>query len=206
MKSLITPRRNPSPAASNQAGQESDVVDMSEDLAHLVKACQAGDSNAQRQLFDACHQQILRLVMRMVGRQDASDLVQQTFLQMYRTIHQFSGRSRFDTWLYRLAVNECLQFLRRAKRAQFETLVHELADGSASQSLRTEDHELLEVALDRIDDELRCIFVLREIEGLKYCEIAEVMGIVEGTVASRLNRAREQLRQHLVELGWDCQE
>ena len=206
MTSLTSSRRNLGASASNPTGGDALVTTLPEDLSQLVTACQSGESRAQRQIFDACQPRITRLVLRMVGRQDAPDLVQQTFLQMHRTIQQFSGHSRFETWLYRLAVNECLQFLRRTKRIRCEVLAHDPPDRSASESLHAQEHELLEVAMGRLDDELRGIFVLREIEGLTYREIAEAMGIAEGTVASRLSRARNQIRQHLVELGWDCSE
>ncbi len=79
---------------------------MPESLAQIVTACRNGDRGAQRELYDRCIPKIFRLIVRMVGIQEADDLVQQIFLQTYRTIQQFSDRSGFETWLYRLAPNQ----------------------------------------------------------------------------------------------------
>jgi RNA polymerase sigma-70 factor (ECF subfamily) len=176
---------------------------MGKTLSQIVMACQQGDRDAQRQLYEQCCEKVFRLVNRMVGSQDAPDLTQQVFLQTFHTIGQFSGHSRFETWLYRLAVNECLQFLRQAKRKSCEGLAYEPTDHSPSHARSIQNQELLERALQRIGPELRCIFLLREVEGLAYGDIAKALGIPDGTVGSRLNRARAELREHLIEFGWD---
>jgi RNA polymerase sigma-70 factor (ECF subfamily) len=176
---------------------------MGNTLSQIVTACQQGDRNAQRQLYEQCCERVFRLVSRMVGFQEAPDLVQQVFLQTFRTIGQFSGHSRFETWLYRLAVNECLQFLRQAKRRPCEGLAHEPADHSPSHARQVQHRELLERGLQRLDPDLRCIFLLREVEGLAYREIAKALGIPDGTVGSRLNHARAELKERLIELGWE---
>ena len=103
--------------------------------------------------------------------------------------------------MYRLAVNESLQHLRRNRR-KYRTLDWEPLDES-QQPDGGEKKELLELALARIDPELRSIFLLREIEGLSYGDIAEALQIREGTVGSRLNRARRELKQHLSDLGFE---
>ncbi len=113
-----------------------------------------------------------------------------------------SGRSRIETWLYRLAVNESLQHLRRNRRWQHQALDREPIDTS-QRIENVEGKEQLELALTRIDPELRSIFLLREVDGLSYHDIAEALQIPEGTVGSRLNRARRELKQHLLELGFE---
>ncbi len=138
----------------------------------------------------------------MVGEQDAAEIVQAVFLQLFRKIGQFDRRSSFETWLYRLTVNESLQHLRRCQRWQFQTMEWEPMDTSPD-GKSVEQRELLELALARLDPELRAIFLLRESEELSYREIAESMQIPEGTVGSRLNRARRELQQHLNQLGYD---
>ena len=168
----------------------------------IVAGCQRGDRDAQRQLYEFHHQQVYRLSVRMVGRQEADDVTQQVFLQVLRKIGQFSGQSRLETWLYRVAVNECLQHLRRNGRHRVNPLLHDPTDRSASSTQQSEDVELLERSMQRLDPDLRTIFVLREVEQMSYHEIASTLDISEGTVASRLNRARRLLRQYLVELGW----
>jgi RNA polymerase sigma-70 factor (ECF subfamily) len=139
----------------------------------------------------------------MVGVQDANDLTQQVFLRVYQTIQQFTGRSGFETWLYRVAANECLQFLRYAKRRSHCTLEYELASRSAEISREIQTREIMQAALLRLEPDLRAIFLLREVEGLGYAELATALEISEGTVASRLNRARSKLKEHLLDLGWE---
>lgn len=172
-------------------------------LATTVAACQRGDQVAQRRLYDASHQNVYRLMVRMVGLQDASDLTQQVFLQVFRKIGQYTGRAQFGTWIYRVAINEALQYLRRTKRTRLRILEQEPMDRSPDSYKNVGDKELLERALGRLDPELRSAFLLREVEGLSYKEIAEALQIPEGTVGSRLNRARRELKQHLIELGWE---
>ena len=168
----------------------------------LVARCQQSDREAQRQFYELHHRQIFRLTVRMVGRQDADDVTQQVFLTALRKIGTFSGRSRLSTWLYRVAVNECLQHLRRRRRHHAASLEDDTIDTAAPSSSRSEDTELLEGALARLDADLRTTFLLREVEQLSYREIAAATQISEGTVASRLNRARRLLCQHLRALGW----
>lgn len=146
---------------------------------------------------------MFRLVFRLVGRDDAADVLQHVFLQVFRNIRQFAGDSRFETWLFRIAVNECLQFRRREARKSFVPLEHDPSDPSANPEGLVDQRDLLETALARLEPELRTIFLLRETEHLAYAEIAETLGIAEGTVASRLNRARRNLQKILAELGWE---
>lgn len=195
-KTLIT--------ASNSNGEASKLTEVQDTVSEIVTAAQRGDRNAQRELYELSYQNIFRLMVRMVGLQDANDLTQQVFLQAFRKINQFSGRSQFSTWLYRLAVNESLQHLRRSNRSQFQDLEHDPMDSSPGQAEHIEQQDILERALARLEPELRSTFLLREVENLTYGEIAIALKIPEGTVGSRLNRARRELRKHLVELGWEA--
>lgn len=195
------PRRNTQLAASNVGREEKGPADGGS-LAVVVMACQNGDRAAPRQLYDSCHQIVFRLVVRMVGLQEAADVTQQVFLQAFRSINQFNGQSRFETWLYRLAVNESLQHLRRNRRCRYHALDWEPMD-ETHHGDNAEQKELLEHSLARIDPELRSIFLLREVEGLSYRDIAAALQIPEGTVGSRLNRARRELKQHLSDLGFE---
>jgi RNA polymerase sigma-70 factor (ECF subfamily) len=171
-------------------------------LAEVVQLCQSGRRSAQQELYEACHQDVYGLMVRMVGRQDAADLTQQVFMQVFRKIEQFQGQSKFQTWLYRLAVNESLQHLRKNKRKQ-QVLSHDPIDNRPSSTRHRDAKDVLDAALDRLEPLLRSIFLLKESRGLSYREIAEATDIPEGTVGSRLNRARRQLREHLIELGWE---
>jgi len=169
----------------------------------IVEASRQGNRHAQQQLYEEFKDKVLRLVVHMVGQQDAPDLVQQIFLQMFHKVGQYTGRAQFGTWLYRLAINECLQFRRRTRNSTCCALPHETIDESTSWSLQSENQELLGRALKGIDEGLRAIFLLREVEELSYSEIASVLQISAGTVGSRLNRARSRLREELIELGWE---
>jgi len=142
-------------------------------------------------------------MVRIIGIQDAGDITQEVFLHVFRKIDQYAGHSKFETWLYRVASNHALQHLRKHKRRNFQPLKHEPMSQEKPQSIRDEQKEMLEFALSRVDPVLRSIFMLREIEGLSYRDIAEAMDIPEGTVGSRLNRARRELQKHLAVLGWE---
>lgn len=171
--------------------------------AKLIAACQGGDPCAQKQLFDETRDKVFRLMVRMVGAQDAGDVTQLVYLQVFRKISQFAGRSQLSTWIYRLAVNEALQHLRRSRRAKLKPLDYEPIDDHTPSPERTSElAEVLEAAIAELDAESRSIFLLREVEELSYNAIAEVLEIPEGTVGSRLNRARRELRQHLTQHGW----
>jgi len=198
----VSSRRTEPPAASNQGVGGLAWADMQE-AAEIVEACQKGDPVAQHRLYEASNQNVYRLMVRMVGVQDAADVTQQVFLQAFRKIGQFSGRSQIGTWIYRVAVNDALQYLRKSKRSQVHTLEQEPIDGSPNRHENVDDKEILEQALGLLDLGLRSAFLLREVEGLSYSEIADALEIPEGTVGSRLNRARRELKQHLVELGWE---
>jgi RNA polymerase sigma-70 factor (ECF subfamily) len=162
----------------------------------LVQACQLGDRDAQRRLYEKYGEKIFRLMVRMAGTQDAADLAQQVFLQVYRKIHQFSGKSKFGTWLYRVAVNEALQHRRRCQSRQSQSL-HFDPVSEANDSDAVEKRESLEYALATIEPELRTVFLLREVEQLSYAQLAEVLDVPAGTIASRLNRARRELKASL---------
>lgn len=174
-----------------------------EPIDDLVAASRRGSREAQQRLYECCHQRVYRLLVRMVGRSDADDLLQQVFLQVFRTLKQFSGQSRFETWLYRVSVNESLQHLRKQRRRRWVSLESDFMDRQPDQERDLDHKELMERALARLDPELRSLFLLREVETKSYAEIAAAVQLPEGTVASRLSRARQLLKQHLVEMGWE---
>lgn len=166
----------------------------------VITRCQRGDTDAQRQVYESCHQKVHRLMVRMVGIDEAADLTQCVFLQVFRTIGQFAGHAKLETWVHRVAANEALQHLRRNRQRKPAPLEWEPVDPHADTRQRLEQRELLNHSLQRLDPELRCIFLLREVDELSYREIAKTLGIPAGTVGSRLNRARSDLRHHLREL------
>jgi RNA polymerase sigma-70 factor (ECF subfamily) len=197
----VLARRNSDAAASKGMESEETRADTTVDIAQIVAGCQQNDRNAQRQLYERYQQRVYRLMVRMAGTDDAADLTQRAFLHVFGTIGQFAGHARFDTWLYRVATNEALQHLRRRRRHPTASLAEDPRDRRTDRTQTIELRELLDQALQRVDAQLRSLFLLREVEELSYQEIAEVLGIPEGTVGSRLNRVRSELRQHLIALG-----
>lgn len=169
----------------------------------LVDASISGDRCAMQRIYEQCSDRVYALMVSMVGRQDADDLTQHVFLTMFHKLDQFNGQSKLETWLYRLATNEALQHLRRNKRRSTAPLVSEPATDDPDEIGATEEAQLLETAMTRLEPELRAILLLKEQQGLSYREIAETVGIPEGTVGSRLNRARKELRDKLTKLGWE---
>ena len=168
-----------------------------------VQAAVRGDRDAYREIYQATSERVYRLMTRMVGRQEADDLTQQVFLQAFRKIGQFNGQSKFKTWLYRLATNEALQSLRRSKRRAAQELLNEPTIVFDDPVEAAEEIRLVQDALGQLTPELRTIISLKEDSGLSYQEIAEAIGVPEGTVGSRLNRARRELRAILERNGFE---
>lgn len=164
----------------------------------LLEACLRGERGAQQRLYLQHCDRVYRLMFRMVGESNADDLTQHVFVNLFQKLGKFHGRSSFSTWLYRLASNEALQFLRRRpQREPEQSLLFEPLDYRAREATDADQRELLDYALSQLEPELRAIFLLRAIEELSYFEIAMALDIAEGTVASRLNRARRYLRKSI---------
>ena len=168
------------------------------DERQLVEGCRRGDREAQRTLYVQTSPQIYNLIFRMTGhREDAFDLTQETYIRAFAKVGQFDGRSSLSTWLYRIAVNEVHQFLRKA--ASERTTIQELRDRADQPSSPRGDVGLdVDRALAALPPVDRMILILRYEHGLDYRAIAEACDIAIGTVASRLNRARARVREWLV--------
>jgi len=164
----------------------------------LVEGCRRQDRSAQRQLYDLTSEKIHRLMLRMTrNAEDAFDLTQDAYVRVFTQIEQFDGRSSVATWIYRIAVNQALQFLRRARTGR-EKL--DILRQTASASFDDQRHVTqLDVrsALAGLDPDEQAILLLRYHEGHSYQEIADILGCAEGTVASRLNRAKQKLKDGL---------
>ncbi len=164
----------------------------------LIQRCRLADPDAQRELYDQTAARIYRVLLRMTrDPQTAFDLAQDTYLKAFAAIDSFDGHAAIATWLYRIAVNEALQHLRRRRVA---TLGPALATDLPDPRHDGQQAELrldLEDALAALEPEDRAILLLRYQEGLDYRTIADVTGVAVGTVGSRLNRARSRLREHL---------
>lgn len=161
----------------------------------LIEGCRSGDREAQRALYERTSERIYGILLRLTASpDDAFDLAQETYLKGFTQIEQFDGRSSIATWLYRIAVNEALQFLRRAKTMRAKLQELGMQQPSAGRSDEAGLRLDIAAALEAVPDSDRAMLLLRYQEGLDYRAIAEVVGCAEGTVASRLNRARERMR------------
>lgn len=180
----------------------------------LIQAFQSGDQSAFARLVEENQGRIYALCYRMTGsREDAADLTQDAFLRAWQFRENFQGHSALSTWLYRLALNGCIDFLRREKRrgSLSMTLDEDGEDWQAQISderwapedvlERSQLQHLLWQGLDALSPEHRQILVLREMEGLSYREIGKYLRLEEGTVKSRIARARLALRDFLVRSG-----
>ena len=169
----------------------------------LIRLSLAGNSSAFGQLVSRYQDRLYTAMISVVGSaEEAEDVVQESFIQAYIKLDTFQMQSRFFTWLYRIAFNNALS-RRRRNRGQVsldhtrETTGNEpIDDGDAPDSdmVRNENVRLVQETMQQLSDDHRVILVLREMQEMAYEEIAEVLQISIGTVRSRLNRARSQLR------------
>lgn len=162
----------------------------------LISRCYQGDRKAQHELYGLTVDRVHRLVLRIARHaDDAFDIVQDTYVQAFTRINQFDERSSFVTWLCRIAVNEALQFQRKASaRVRRETAA---GRGEAQDDPFTDGRLDVEWALGELAAGDRSLLLLRYQEGLDYQTISQVMECEAGTVGSRLSRARERVRDLL---------
>ena len=181
----------------------------------LVERARQGNQDAFEMLVRQYEKQVYTLTLRMSrNREDALDLSQEVFLRVYRALPSFRGEASFSSWLYRLTYNACLDHARKTKKRQELSLSRwhdedgeyetQLSDERFSPDKQWEKKERLQAiarAMDMLSPQHRAILTLREIQGLSYEEIALVLALPEGTIKSRLARAREALRNILTSRG-----
>jgi RNA polymerase sigma-70 factor (ECF subfamily) len=172
----------------------------------LVAACQRGESEAFRELFETYKDKVYSIALRYSGEPAvAMDIAQDLFLKLFSSIRDFRGDSSFETWVYRLVVNSCLDHKRKHWRLipMAEGVLSALRSpgDSLAEMLRSEFSAGIRAAVDRLAPDLRIAIILRYTEGLSYAEISEVLGCSPGTVASRLNRAHKALERRLSHLA-----
>lgn len=169
----------------------------------LIEACQRGEDAAFEELFSVYQDRVYSIALRYTGNPAvAKDLAQDTFLKLMSKIQQYRGEASFESWLYRMVANTCLDHGRRGKR--LVPVVEEFLDafrapgrGALDGLLRAEQEEQVQQVVSRLAPEQRMVVILRYTEGLSYEEIAEALDISQGTVASRLNRAHKILERRL---------
>ncbi len=184
----------------------------------LLRRLRERDERAFREMVEAYQDRVFNLLFRMIGgREEAEDLAQEVFVTVFKSIDQFRGDSKLSTWLYRVAANHCknrIKYLaRRHDRSTGE--LDEAAERTAAaqggvpvgaghieapdRALEGAEMErIVQQAIAELDEDHRLVVVLRDIEELSYEEICEITGLPEGTVKSRLHRARLALKEKLV--------
>ena len=167
----------------------------------LIVAAQAGDRRALDDLLRLHYQQVYRICRRMTGNdQDALDATQDALIALTRGIHRYDGRASFSTWSYRVTTNACLDELRRRKRRpvpEAELPVDARPGGPPGHDQAVADRLALDEALAGLAPEFRAPVVLRDVLGLDYAEIADVLDIPPGTVRSRIARGRRSLANEM---------
>ena len=165
--------------------------------ADWILRARVGDEVSCGRLLDRYRERAVRLASHVLGRPgEAEDAAQEAFIRAFRHIRSFRGESRFYTWLYHIVVRVCIERQRRARWRAETPLDDSLAsDGIADRSSQSDTRLLVEALMKELSPVIRATLVLREVEGLEYEEIAEVLGIPVGTVRSRLNSARAQFRK-----------
>ena len=181
------------------------------DEAKLIERAKQGDKAALSKLVNRYSERIYNLALRILrNKEDAEDVLQETFLAVVEKLHTFDGRSSFFTWIYRIATNASLMRLRK-KKLIFQDLIDNddfqetvesrvFIDWSQDPSLNVFDEEIkrkIDEAVNKLSDIYRSVFILRDIEGLSIKETSEILGITEENVKIRLRRARQYLRDHL---------
>lgn len=190
---------------------------VSMDDTSLVRKCQHGDSNAMEQLILKYQNRIYNVILKICADpDDAAELTQETFVKVIENIDKFQGKSRFYTWAFRIAVNLTLNYRQKNSKHEISSLdsQREYEETQATQAMKeflqdenspdpvdvAQNKELCDLtikALLQLDEPQKAVVVLRDIEGMNYAQIAEVLDIELGTVRSRLSRARGRLREIL---------
>ncbi|MCK6623260.1 MAG: sigma-70 family RNA polymerase sigma factor [Calditrichaceae bacterium] len=183
------------------------------DNRELVRRAKAGDEQAFTELVNLYSERIYNLALRILRRRDdAADVLQETFIKVLEKIHTFDGRADFFTWLYRIATNLSLMKLRRDRRTvlsdedieeKFDrpdtTTIHEWQARPLREMLSAEFRRHLDAAVDSLPEIYRSVFILRDLENLSIKESSKILGITETNVKVRLKRARMYLREKLAE-------
>jgi len=178
-----------------------------------LKKLQSGDPEELTKMVQRYSDPIYRVALRMLNNEfEAEDVLQETFIKALKSLENFEGRSNLSTWLYRIAVNESLMLIRKRK-PEIPILHDDLNDEEEqgmsvtqiidwcclpeTEFVTNETREVLNEAIQRLPDNLRTVFILRDIEGLSIQETAQALDLTETNVKTRLLRARLKLREEL---------
>ena len=194
-------------SAAGRAGTRSRVPFKETAEAELIRRAQAGDETAFREIVERHQNKVFAVIFRILRRRnDAEDIAQQVFTKIYFSLGKFDFRSSLSTWIYKIAVNECYDYLRKKKvrRLVYESDMAEEDNRSlenskyaVNQSIefgeQTEKRDYLVKLLERVSEEERMLLFEKEVEGLSVQELSERTGLNENTIKVKLFRARQKL-------------
>ncbi len=170
----------------------------------LIKKAQRGDGHAFSMLIENHERFVFNVVYRITGNaEDARDVSQEAFIKAFKNFQSYDESSAFSTWLYRIAVNTAIDFVRRRKKENNISFEDYIVDeknqnsdsGIEEKVISKEGVKNIISAVNMLDDEFKTVIVLRDMEGMDYKEISDITGLPLGTVKSRLSRGRGKLRQ-----------
>ncbi len=180
----------------------------------LLKRAKKGDVDAFEQLIEKYQKKVYNIALKMLGnKEDAYDMSQEVFIRVYRSIDKFKEQASLSTWIYKITTNVCLDEIRRRKN-RFTVSIDddmELNDSKVKRQIEydgpspeiiVEENELREIinkSIQQLPEQYRVVTILRDIQGFSYEEIANILDVPQGTVKSRINRARAMLRDILYE-------
>jgi RNA polymerase sigma-70 factor (ECF subfamily) len=203
-------KQNPSFSDYTDGSRATDEDMMLEPMAEVLQLCLKEDRKAQRQLFDFYKHKVHDLVFKSLGpRFDTDDVIQQVFIELFKSLSYFKGDSSLDTWVYRICVKVSTTQLRKkyrkrqpqivydSRQIDAETDAEDFAGGPFKDMERKELATAIYDALDRLDAEKRMTVVMYEMEGKSLEEIAQIERVPVGTVKSRLFHGRKILEKHL---------
>ena len=177
----------------------------------LLRRAQRGDPDAFEQLMTPLEQMIWRVCWHYTGdREAASDCGQDTMVRVWRGLEKYHGDCAFETWVYRIAANCCIDYLRKKKRDRSESIEPlkeqgfdpaDPGESTEEKVIKAEEKQRLRECIARLPEDQREALVMTQLEGVPYETAAERLGVSEGTVKSRVNRAKAKLKEWLSENG-----
>lgn len=177
-----------------------------EDEYAVIRQCLNGDGDRYAVLVDRYKTMVYNLAYRMVGDEDAAkDMAQESFIAAFNALGEFRFDSKFSSWLFRIAMNKCRDFLRTRKETvsvdDFREVIPSRDRTPEQAALLSQTGDAIQQALGGLPDDYREVIVLKHIEELDYREIADILGVEVNTLKVRAHRGREMLRKLLEEMG-----
>lgn len=186
---------------------------MIDDEKNLLTKAKNNDIDAFEKLIEIYQKKVFNIAFRMMGNyEDANDAAQEVFIRVFRSLESFKEQSAFSTWIYRITTNVCLDELRKKKNKKLIYIDEEIKneDGEVKRQIESDEptpeilaekneiKKFINEAINSLSEEHKLVIVLRDIQGFSYNEIASITKTPEGTVKSRINRARQALKEILV--------